>query len=128
MFRKVTLLEISKSSFNYKPVSILPTLSKCFGKCMFSQMSAYFDEIFSKWFQKGVQFSTMSFSLTRKMESCSRQSYSIWGFVNWFVEGIWWYQSWTSFCETKCVWVYFTCFKISPWLFVRQKAEDKGRI
>ena len=33
---------------NYRPVSILPTLSKCFEKCMFSQMSAYFDEIFSK--------------------------------------------------------------------------------
>ena len=34
---------------NYRPVSILPTLSKCFEKCMFSQMSAYFDEIFSKY-------------------------------------------------------------------------------
>ena len=34
---------------NYRPVSILPTLSKCFEKCMFSQMPAYFDEIFSKY-------------------------------------------------------------------------------
>ena len=42
---------------NYRPVSILPTLSKCFKKCMFSQMSAYFDEIFSKYqygFRKGT--------------------------------------------------------------------------
>ena len=31
----------------YRPVSILPTLSNCFQKCMFSQVSAYFDEIFS---------------------------------------------------------------------------------
>ena len=31
---------------NYRPVSILPTLSKCFEKCVLSQMSAYFDEIF----------------------------------------------------------------------------------
>ena len=28
---------------NYRPVSILPTLSKCFEKYMFTQMSAYFD-------------------------------------------------------------------------------------
>ena len=34
---------------NYRPVSILPTLSKCFEKCIFSQMPAYFDEIFSKY-------------------------------------------------------------------------------
>ena len=28
---------------SYRPVSILPTLSKCFEKYMFTQMSAYFD-------------------------------------------------------------------------------------
>ena len=41
---------------NYRPVSILPNLFKFFGKCMFSQLSAYFDEIFSKYqygFKKG---------------------------------------------------------------------------
>ena len=41
---------------NYRPVSILPTLSKCFEKCMFSQLYAYFNEIFSKYqygFRKG---------------------------------------------------------------------------
>ena len=34
---------------NCRPVSILPTRYKCFEKCMFSRMSAYFDEIFSKY-------------------------------------------------------------------------------
>ena len=34
---------------NYRPVSILLDVSKCFEKGMFSQMSAYFDEIFSKY-------------------------------------------------------------------------------
>ena len=34
---------------NYRPISILLTLSKCFEKCMFSQISACFDEIFSKY-------------------------------------------------------------------------------
>ena len=41
---------------NYSLVSILPTLSKCFEKCIFRQMSACFDEIFSKYqygFRKG---------------------------------------------------------------------------
>ena len=44
---------------NYRPVSILPNLSKIFEKCMFEQMSQFFENIFSKYqcgFQKG--FST----------------------------------------------------------------------
>ena len=41
---------------NFRPVSILPTLSKFFGKCMFTQMSSYFDNFFSNQqcgFRKG---------------------------------------------------------------------------
>ena len=32
---------------NFRPVSILPTLSNIFEKCMFAQMSTFFDNIFS---------------------------------------------------------------------------------
>ena len=44
---------------NYRPVSILPNLPKIFEKCMFEQMSQFFENIFSKYqcgFRKG--FST----------------------------------------------------------------------
>ena len=44
---------------NYRPLSILPILSKVFKRSMFKQMSSFFDEIFSKYhygFRKG--FST----------------------------------------------------------------------
>ena len=44
---------------SYRPVSILPTLSKVFERSMFKQMSKFFDDIFSKYqygFRKG--FST----------------------------------------------------------------------
>ena len=44
---------------NYRPVSILPILSKVFERSMFKQMSSFFDDIFSKHhygFRKG--FST----------------------------------------------------------------------
>ena len=44
----VTPLRTKGKKDNYRPASILPTLSKCFEKYMFTQMSAYFDEIFSK--------------------------------------------------------------------------------
>ena len=42
---------------NYRPVSILPNLSKIFEKLMFKEMSQFFDKIFSKYqcgFRKGV--------------------------------------------------------------------------
>ena len=42
---------------NYRPVSILPNLSKIFEKCMFEQMSQFFENIFSKY-QCGKGFST----------------------------------------------------------------------
>ena len=54
---------------NYRPVSILPILSKCFEKCMFSQMSAYFDEIFSKYqygFRKGYSTQQCLLALLEK--------------------------------------------------------------
>ena len=34
---------------NYRPVSILPILSKVFERSMFKQMSSFFDDIFSKY-------------------------------------------------------------------------------
>ena len=34
---------------NYRPVSILPVLSKVFEKCLYKQISSYFDDIFSKY-------------------------------------------------------------------------------
>ena len=41
---------------NYRPVSILPVLSKVFEKCLYKQTSSYFNDIFSKYqcgFRKG---------------------------------------------------------------------------
>ena len=41
---------------NYRPISILPNLSKVFERCIYKQLSTYFDAILSKqqcWFRKG---------------------------------------------------------------------------
>ena len=57
---------------SYRPVSILPTPSKCFEKCMFSQMSAYFDEIFSKYqygFRKGYSSQQCLLALLEKWKA-----------------------------------------------------------
>ena len=46
---------------NYRPVSILPVISKVYEKLMYDQMYRYFDQIFSKFqcgFRKG--FSTQN--------------------------------------------------------------------
>ena len=44
---------------NFKPVSILPTLPKIFGKCIFAQMSTFFNNIFLNQqcgFQNGYRY------------------------------------------------------------------------
>ena len=48
---------------NYRPISILPTLSKIYERCMYDQMYKYFDQILSKYqcgFRQGynTQWST----------------------------------------------------------------------
>ena len=48
--------KIRNEKQNYRPASILPNLSKIYGRCMYTQMNKYFDHILSKYqfrFRKG---------------------------------------------------------------------------
>ena len=72
MWHPYTKKEKKDKKGNYRPVSNLPTLSKCFEKYMFSQMSAYFDEIFSKYeygFRKGYSTQQYILALLGKWKS-----------------------------------------------------------
>ena len=56
LFKKVDRTDKS----NYRPISILPNLSKVFEKCIYNQVSVFFDKVLSKYqcgFRKG--FSVM---------------------------------------------------------------------
>ena len=60
---------------NYRPVSILPILSKLFERGMFKQMSGFFDYIFSKYqygFRKGFSTQQCLLALLEKMEKVYR--------------------------------------------------------
>ena len=61
---------------NYRPVSILPILSKVFERSMFKQMSSFFDDIFSKYqygFRKGFSTQQCLLALLEKLEEVYRQ-------------------------------------------------------
>ena len=54
---------------NYRPVSILPNLSKIFQKCMFEQISQFFENIFSKYqcgFRKGISIQQCLLAMLEK--------------------------------------------------------------
>ena len=56
---------------DYRLVSNLPTLSKCFEKCMFSRMPVYFDEVFSKYqyvLRKGYSAQQCLLALLEKLK------------------------------------------------------------
>ena len=74
---------------NYRPVGILPNLSKIFEKCMFEQMPQFFknifskyeiyietilffENIFSKWISERFRYPAMSSGNVRKMEKFYR--------------------------------------------------------
>ena len=56
----VTPLHKKKKKDNYRPVSILPTLSKCYEKCLFSQMSAYSVKYFRNVYVFSEQVAVLS--------------------------------------------------------------------
>ena len=64
----------SKSSKdNYRPVSILSSISKVYENFMFKQMSEYFESFSSKYqcgIQEGIQCPILSFINVSKMEIC----------------------------------------------------------
>ena len=52
---------------NYRPVSVLPNLSKIFEKCVFEQLPQVFENIFSE----GFYYPAMSSINVRKIEKVS---------------------------------------------------------
>ena len=64
--------DISETSTDYRPVSVLPNLSKIFEKCMFDQISQFFENIFSKYqcgFRKGFSIQQCLLAMLEKWES-----------------------------------------------------------
>ena len=59
---------------DYRSVSILPTLSKMFDRIMFAQISAFFDNIFSKYqcgFRKGYSTQHCNWEMLEKWKNVS---------------------------------------------------------
>ena len=58
---------------NYRPVSILPNLSKIYERCLYDQMYKYFNHILSKWqcgFRKGFSTLHCRLVMTEKWRKC----------------------------------------------------------
>ena len=58
---------------NYRPVSILPNLSKIYERCLYDQMYKYFNHILSKWqygFRKGFSTQHCLLAMTEKWRKC----------------------------------------------------------
>ena len=57
------------SKDNYRPISILPNISKIYERCLYNQMQTYFDDILSKYqcgFRKGFNAQHFLISMTVK--------------------------------------------------------------
>ena len=62
------------SKDNYRPVSILPNVSKIFEKPLFKQVSDFFDNIFSMYqcgFRKGFSAQHCLVAMLEKLKSCN---------------------------------------------------------
>ena len=85
-------LKLNKS--NYRPVSVIPNISKLFERCMHRQISEYFETIFWK-FQCGFQ-KRLSISHGSKLQKSIRSGKGIWCFANCPLESFWLPSTWPS--------------------------------
>ena len=100
---------------NYRPISILPNLSKVYESLMYDQMYPYSDQIFSKLqcgFRKGFNAEQCLINIVEKcrkyIDTGDHDSALLTDFSNAFE-----YRSSMANCKTKCIW----CRYKSPILF-----------
>ena len=70
---RVSLKKDCENIENYRPVSILPVLSKVYEKCMYDQMYVYLNKILSKWqcgFRQGYSTQHCLLIMTEKWRQC----------------------------------------------------------
>ena len=61
------------SKENYRPISILPNISKIYERCMYKQMSDYLGNFFSKFqcgFRQGISAQQYLLAMIRKWKKC----------------------------------------------------------
>ena len=105
---------------NYRPVSILPTVSKIFERLMQKQISEYINQFLSAF-------------LCGYRKGCSTQTALVWLIEKWKHQldknGLW--RCYTDgslkafdtinydllIAKTSCIWFWEKCFRLSFWLF-----------
>ena len=103
---------------NYRPVSILPNLSKVFERCIYKQLSAYFDGILSKQqcgFRKGFNAQHSLLKLLEKWRQSLDQGL-VFGVLLTFI-GFWLPFPWTIGSKIKCLWSTYLSSSFYLWLF-----------
>ena len=102
------------SKDNFRPVIILPNISKIYERVMFKQMSEFVEPILSKYqcgFRKGfsAQHCLLAMLERRKSTVDNKKTFG------------------ALLTESKCLWVQFTSIKISAKLFYKEKTKDKDK-
>ena len=70
---------------NYRPVSILPNISKIYERCIFNQIYNFFDPIFSKFqcgFRKNHSAQHCLLAMIEKWKKCLDDQWSLWGAID----------------------------------------------
>ena len=99
---------------NYRPISILPLISKIFEKIICRQLSNHFDNILSKFqcgFRKGYSPQHCLLLMIDKWKKAV-DNHKVFGAVlTDLSKAFWLHLSWFTHCKAKCLWTVFTCLK-----------------
>ena len=86
---------------NYRPVSVLPTVSKIFERIMQRQITDYLGKFISPFlcgYRKGLIIQYALLSLIERWRLClDKQGFAGALFINRSIKSLWYNQSWTTY-------------------------------
>ena len=99
-------IKLEKGYRNYRPISILPTLSKVYEKLLYHQMYPNFDKLFSKFqygFVKGFNAQHCLITMIEKWWRSVDEGGQARCSSNWSFKSFWLYWSWIINSKALCL-------------------------
>ena len=100
-YRHIKKSKLSKE--NYRPISILPNVSKIYERCLYDQIATYFEHVFSRYqcvFRKGHSAQQCLLAMVDKWGK-SRCWGCFWSTIDWSILGFWLYSAWSDHCQIR---------------------------
>ena len=115
---------------NYRPINLLPIISKIFEMVLYSQLETVANKTFSPklcGFRKRHSSQNALLNLLKNWQKMFRYIWSSRDRINLPQQSIWLSSTWPPHCETCCLWFWLHGVRVNYWLTYRLSLTGKNR-